>query len=97
MTKRAIKNRLKTLTELEGVSVVNSDELGQIRIAHRLHHVADFIFKWVDDSHYVGYFVDAEGWKSQAVVSLWTPLEAVKFAGVYATLVDLRSKRETPC
>ncbi|KGW78481.1 hypothetical protein WJ41_35110 [Burkholderia ubonensis] len=89
-----LANRLRSLNELDDVTVEVSEGLGQITISHRLHHVADFAFKWVDDNHYVGYFVDAGGDHSQAIVALWTPMEAVKFVVLYATLVELRAKRE---
>lgn len=94
MPQERIKNRIKSLKEIDDVIVEVSDESGQIWISHRLHHVADFRFKWVDGNHYVGYFIDAQGGESQAIVSLWTPLEAIKFVSLYATLVDLRAKRE---
>lgn len=89
-----IKNRLKSLNELEDVSVDISEEFGQVSISHRLHHAADFKFKWVDGSHYVGYFIDASSNESQAIVSLWSSMEAVKFVSLYSTLVELRAKRE---
>jgi hypothetical protein len=89
-----LANRLRSLNELDDVTVEVSEGLGLIAVSHRLHHVADFAFKWIDDNHYVGYFVDAGGDHSQAIVSLWTPMEAVKFVVLYATLVELRAKRE---
>ncbi|CAN7805474.1 hypothetical protein LJR267_010618 [Paraburkholderia hospita] len=91
---KKMANRLGALGELDDVTVDVSDGMGQITIGHRLHHVADFTFKWVDDNHYVGYFVDADGNQSQAIVSLWTPMEAVKFMVLYSNLVELRAKRE---
>lgn len=91
---KKMANRLRSLDELDDVTVEVSDGLGQITVGHRLHHVADFAFKWVDDNHYVGYFVDANGYQSQAIVSLWTPMEAVKFIVLYSTLVELRAKRD---
>lgn len=95
MYQERIKNRIKSLNELDDVVVESTEESGHIWIRHRLHHVADFTFKWVDGDHYVGYFVDARGNESQAIVALWTPLEAIKFVALYSTLVDLRAKRET--
>ena len=89
-----IRNRLNSLNELDDVTVETSDGLGQIYISHRLHHAADFKFKWVDGNHYVGYFVDARGNESQAIVSLWSAMEAVKFIVLYSTLIELKAKRE---
>lgn len=88
-----IRNRLRSIRELPDVTVEVSDDLGTIRIAHRLHHVADFTFKWVDNNHYVGYFVAADGGESQAIIALWKPIEAVKFIVLYSTMVELRAKR----
>jgi hypothetical protein len=88
-----IRNRLNSLNELDDVTVESTQELGQIYISHRLHHAADFKFKWVDGNHYVGYFVDGKGNESQAVVSLWSAMEAVKFIVLYSTLIELKAKR----
>ena len=89
-----IRNRLNSLNELDDVTVETLEGLGQIYISHRLHHAADFKFKWVDGNHYVGYFVDARGNESQAIVSLWSAMEAVKFIVLYSTLIELKAKRE---
>jgi len=88
-----LKTRLKSLNDLDGVSVEVTEDLGTIDIYHKLHHVADFKFKWVDGNHYVGYFIDSDQNKSQAIVSLWEPIEAVKFMALYTTLIDLKAKR----
>ncbi len=90
-----IRNRLNSLNEIDDVTVETSDGLGQICISHRLHHAADFKFKWVGGDHYVGYFVDAKGNESQAIVSLWSAMEAVKFIVLYCTLIELKAKRES--
>lgn len=87
-----IKNRLKSLNEVDSVSV-DTTKPSQITVSHKLRHVADFRFKWTDSNHYVGYFVDADGKESQAIVSLWTAMDAVKFLALYFTLVELRAKR----
>lgn len=71
-----LKIRLHSLKDLDGVSVDVSDDLGTIDIFHKLHHVADFRFKWLDGNHYVGYFMDSDKTQSQAIVSLWEPIEA---------------------
>lgn len=94
MSQEKIKNRLMSLWELDNVEVNLSGEWGTIRIQHRLHYAADFEFVWTDGDHYVGYFVDAAGRRSQAIASLWSPLEAVKFAALYVSLIELRAKRE---
>ena len=88
-----IVSRLKSLNELDDVTVTVTNELVQLLISHRLHHAADFKFKWVDGNHFVGYFVDAQGAESQAIVSLWSAMEAVKFIVLYSTLVELKARR----
>lgn len=92
-TQKKIVNRINSLSEVEDVTVEVSSEFGQISISHRLHHTADFKLKWVDGTHYAGYFVDGSGYESHAIISLWSPLEAVKFIALYVTLVELRAKR----
>lgn len=94
--KKKIATRLGALRDIADVRVERTDSDGEIIVTHKRHHVADFFFKWVDDNHYVGYFMDAKGKKSQAVVSLWTPMEAVKFMVMYATFVELGAKRPGP-
>lgn len=89
-----LKNRLNSLNELDDITVESTEELGHISISHRKHHVADFKFKWVGGNHYVGYFVDADGKESQAIVSLWSAMEAIKFIVLYSALVELRAKRD---
>ena len=89
-----IKNHLNSLNELDDVTVEPTQGGGQIYISHRLHHAADFKFKWVDGNHYVGYFVDGEDKESQAIVSLWSAMEAVKFIVLYSTMIELKAKRE---
>lgn len=86
-------NRIKSLNEIDDVTVSVTDGLGQISISCRLHHVADFKFKWVDGNHFAGYFVGVRGQKSQAIVSLWSAMDAVKFIVLYSTLIDLRARR----
>lgn len=87
-----IRNRLMSLDELDDVEV--DDEGTVIRVRHRRHYAADFDFVWIDGDHYVGYFVSSEGQRSQAIVSIWSALEAIKFAALYMTLDEIRAKRD---
>ncbi len=89
-----LKNRINSLNELDDFTVESTEELGQVFISRCKHHVADFRLKWVDGSHYVGYFVDSDGKESQAIISLWTAMEAVKFTALYSSIVELRAKRD---
>jgi hypothetical protein len=52
----------------------------------------DFKFEWSKD-HYIGYFLDENGIKSQAVISIWKPIQAVKFAATYSLLIGLRANK----
>ena len=86
-------NRIRSLEELDDVAVEISSERRLIQVTHSLRHVADFKFKWLDGKHYAGYFVDEGGTESQAIVSLRTPMDAIKFVVLYSTLVELRAIR----
>jgi hypothetical protein len=50
-----ILNRLKTLEDIEKVSVDPSDENKTIYISYPTQQSLDFKFKWQDD-HFIGYF-----------------------------------------
>ena len=95
-TQKTIIVRLKSLVEIGNVTVEVTEGLGRIDIKHKRDHVANFQFNWLDDSHYTGYFVDGKGKKSQAIVSLWTPMEAAKFMVAYSMFVELGAKRPDP-
>ena len=86
-------NRIRSLQEIDDVDVVVSEDRAQIKVSHGRHHVADFKLKWVSEKYYAGYFVDADGNESQAIVSIRTSMDAIKFAALYATLVDLSAMR----
>lgn len=92
--KKKIINRVKSLNEIDDVQVVVSEEQGSIDIEHCKKHSANFRLKWVDDNHYVGYFVDSDGIESQAIISIWNDIESIKFVSMYLTMIELRAKRE---
>ncbi len=93
--KTKILNRLKSLTDIEGVSVIVSDEKGSLNILYKSQQSLDFYFKWSDD-HWIGYFEDKEGNHSHALISLWNPMDAVHFATSYSLMIDLRAGRPSP-
>ena len=94
MSQQKITNRLQSLEELPGVSVeVSGSANGTIRITHKKHHAPEFLFRWSSD-HFVGYFIDGGGNQSQAVVSLYTPLDAIQFVSAYVTLNEIRSNQK---
>lgn len=93
--RKKIINRLKSLEDIVGISVKVSDQEKTITIRHKRERSLDFKFKWSKD-HFIGYFMDFEGGESQAVLALWTPLDAIHFASSYFLLVNLRASRPSP-
>lgn len=92
--KQKIVNRLMSLADSKGIKVDVSEEQSSMTISHYSHHSADFKLRWVDGDHYAGYFVDGNnGECSQAIVSIWTPMDAIKFAAMYMMMVELRARR----
>lgn len=91
--RKAIVNRLKSLADVDGARVTVSEAGNTIRVTHKAHHSLHFLFKWIDGNHFVGYFLDADGNQSQAVVSLWSGLEAIRFAAAYSLLIELRARQ----
>ena len=88
-----VVNRLKSLEDIDGVTVTPSDEKKTIYIEYKTHRSLDFKFKWSND-HYIGYFIDGEGNQSQAVISIWEAMESIHFATSYALLIELRAGRK---
>jgi len=94
MSQQKITNRLKSLKELDGISVkVSGGANGTIRILHKKHQAPEFLFRWYTD-HFVGYFIDGDDKQSQAVVSLDTAMDAIRFVTAYATLNDIRANQK---
>jgi hypothetical protein len=92
-TQEKIINRLKSLGELEHVSVdVSGANNGILRVVHDRHHGPEFRFVWNSD-HFVGYFIDGAGNQSQAVVSLYSALDAIQFASAYIALNRIRANQ----
>lgn len=89
-----VLNRLRSLRELPGVSITVSPSKKTIKIRHSAYHSLSFNFKWVDGNHFVGYFLDASDNQSQAVVSLWSGLDAINFSAAYALLTNMRARQE---
>jgi transposase len=87
-----ICNRILSLKEI-GVGVNVSSDAGSISIEMQYVHAANFKLKWIDD-HYAGYFIDVKGNQSQAVVSIKTSFQAIKFVNMYSLLLELRAKRK---
>jgi hypothetical protein len=93
-TQRKITNRLKSLEELDGISVeVSGATKGTIHVRHENHHAPEFNFRWSAD-HFIGYFINADGWQSQAIVSLYTPMDAIHFVSAYTELNNIRAKQK---
>jgi hypothetical protein len=88
-----IVNRLKSLEDIDGVTVKSSDEKKTIYVEYNTYRSLDFKFIWSND-HYIGYFVDGNGNQSQAVISLWEPIESIHFVTTYSLLITLRAGRK---
>lgn len=91
--KKRITNRLLSLEELDDVSVTVSAKGGTIHVQHDKQHGLEFHFDWQAD-HFTGYFIDGNKNKSQAVVSLYTSLDAIHFVSAYAALNDIRAHQK---
>ncbi|MBI2883306.1 MAG: hypothetical protein HYY11_05305 [Candidatus Methylomirabilis oxyfera] len=70
--RQKIINRLESLKGIDGVTVQATNGKKGITVACTREKALDFKFQWADD-HFIGYFVDAVGSTSQAVLSLWGP------------------------
>jgi len=84
---------LEALQEVGGVEVTASKGRKTIHITYGTVRSLDFKFIWSND-HFIGYVLDHEGESSQALVSLWSSLEAIQFAAAYQALVMLRAGRK---
>lgn len=93
-TQVKISNRLQSLDELKGISVkVSGHTKGTIHIRHKKHYAPEFHFHWSSD-HFIGHFIDGAEKESQAVVSLYTPMDAIHFVSAYATLNSIRANQK---
>jgi hypothetical protein len=88
-----IANRIKSLEDIDGVEISYSHEKKTIYVKYKSYRSLDFKFEWQTD-HYVGYFIDGDKTKSQAVISIWQPLEAIYFSTAYSLLIELRAGRK---
>lgn len=88
-----IVNRLKTLEDIDGVDVTISNGKKTVYVNYQTERSLDFKFIWSYD-HFIGYFTDSKGNESQAVISIWDPLEAIHFVTSYSLLIGLRAGRK---
>lgn len=84
---------LEALQEVDGAEVAVSKGRKTIHITYGTVRSLDFKFIWSND-HFIGYALDHEGESSQALVSLWSQMEAIQFVAAYQTLVMLRAGRK---
>ena len=92
-SKKKIINRLLSLGDSDGIKVDTTND-SFITISHARFHSADFRLRWVDGDHYACYFIDGNnGECSQAIMSIWTPMDAIKFAAMYTMMIELRARR----
>lgn len=92
--KKKIINRLKSLEDIKGVKVEESNRGNTVRVKHKRFHSLEFRFRWIDGNHFAGYFIDANGTPSQAVISLWNGLDAIHFGAAYSLLIEMRAKQK---
>lgn len=92
-TRDGIVKTLEALQEVNSVEVAASKGEKTIYITYGSVRSLGFRFIWSID-HFIGYALDNEGKSSQALVSLWTPLEAIQFTSAYQTLIMLRAGRK---
>lgn len=90
---KIIINQLKRLDEIPSVFVtVSGEKSGTVLVGNNNNHAVKFIFKWSKD-HFVGYFIDRDKKQSQAVMSIYTRLDAIQFVEIYTSLNALRARR----
>ncbi|MGA7577603.1 MAG: hypothetical protein ACLQUW_05785 [Desulfobaccales bacterium] len=94
-SKEVIVNRLKSLKEIDNVNVKVGKQKSTVTVTYWTEKSLDFKFMWQDD-HFIGYFMDDNGKQSQAVISIWKPIEAIHFVAAYSILIVLRAKRLCP-
>ncbi len=83
---------IKSLAEDDDITVKLSKTKNRITISHRRTHVTKVQLVWSRD-HFIGYILDDDDNKSQAVLALWSLLEAAEFTSWYLTLVRLAARR----
>ena len=93
--RESILIQLQALKHFEGISVEISDQEKTVAVNHRTHQSLSFKFAWRSD-HFIGYFLSEASDPSQAVLSLWTPLDASNFVTAYSILLNLRAGRPSP-
>lgn len=91
--KDLITRNFRKLGNISGVTVEINDSGKTVRILNNLEHAPDYIFKWIEGSHFVGYFINGKGQKSQAIYSIWDSLDVSKFRQLYNYQIDLRARR----
>jgi len=73
--RKMIINRLQNLEWIDGVTVQATNGKKSVTVTYTREKALDFKFQWAKD-HFIGYFVDSNRSKSQAVLSLRTPMDA---------------------
>jgi hypothetical protein len=89
--KEKIENRIRSLDELKGVAV--EVEGNTIHISHGKKRGVQWVLKWIDGTHYAGYFVNDDGSDSKGVVSIYSSLDAIYFVSAYLALDGIRAGR----
>ena len=90
--RQEIVEALKKLDGRNGITVTATPSLANVTVTHEKLRSLDFKFMW-SSNHFIGYFMDWKGNRSQAVLSLWVPRDANQFAESYLSLLGLRAGR----
>ena len=84
---------LKSLAEIDGVSIETSSEEKTIYVKFGTFHSLDFRFIWRGD-HFTGHSLTKKSQRAgRAVISIRSPLEATQFVAAYSALLNLRARR----
>jgi hypothetical protein len=90
--KQRIENRIRSLTELDGVMV---EVVGNtIHINHGKEHGINWRLEWIGGDHYAGHFVNPDKSESKGVVSIYSALGAIQFVSAYLALDDIRARQK---
>lgn len=89
--KQKIENRIRSLNELDGVTVVV--EGNTIHIDHDKKHGVEWVLRWIESDHYAGYFVNADSTESKGVVSIYSALDSIDFVSAYVALDRIRARQ----
>jgi hypothetical protein len=90
MTQKTMVSILKSALVDDGCTI--DDSTGVINIVHCNAHTINAKLKWLND-HFAVYLVDVDGISSQAIMSIYTVSDMVKFIAFLQIAFELRARR----